>query len=331
MKYLICPFILMMVVLSGCSDASENEQKLQKEVKALQNKVDELEKEKGSIKEKEVSESDEKQQKVVIIDPQTKEEIQSLLPEDFGYGSDENKYEEEIKKLARDLARGKDEKPGYDRRMFPDKLDDEGNIIKGTPRVILEEEELVENILAASANGGSIQLPLYTTTSGYKEEDAAKLDEVLLSSYSTTFNSAVEGRTKNIELSAKAIHNVIVGEDDIFSFNTTVGPSDEEHGYQPAEEAVNGKLVMGIGGGICQTSSTLFNAIDQLAVEYVEKHHHSVTVGYVPKGRDATVSYGGLDFRFQNTIGVPILLQSKMANNTLTIEIRTSAHYAEKI
>lgn len=85
---------------------------------------------------------------------------------------------------------------------------------------------------------------------------------------------------------------------------------------------------MGIGGGICQTSSTLFNAVDQLQVEYVEKHHHSVTVGYVPEGRDATVSDGGLDFRFQNTTGVPFLIKTVVTGGAITVEVRTSTEYA---
>ncbi|WP_207222924.1 VanW family protein [Vibrio vulnificus] len=135
------------------------------------------------------------------------------------------------------------------------------------------------------------------------------------------------GRTKNIELSAEAINNIILGEGDHFSFNTTVGPSDEAHGYHPAEEAINGKLVMGIGGGICQTSSTLYNAVDKVGVSYVEKHHHSVTVGYVPKGRDATVSYGGKDFRFENTTDIPLLVKANFGNGVLTIEIRTAKKY----
>ena len=105
-------------------------------------------------------------------------------------------------------------------------------------------------------------------------------------------------------------------------------PSDEAHGYQPAQEIVNKELVMGIGGGICQTSSTLFNAVDQLAIEYVEWHHHSLTVGYVPSGRDATVSYGGKDFQFKNTAGVPLLIKAIYnPNGTLTVEMRTSTAY----
>lgn len=316
--------ISSLVGLAGCAGKTEKTAK----VEALEKKVAELEKQ-ASEKEKVNQEKKEEQKpiSVNIVDPTTKSVIKTFNPEEMGFKTDPDNYKAEIEKWAKEAARGTDTSPGYDKRMIPDRIDANGQVIKGSPRTILEETELVNKILEASVKGGEIELPLYITASGYKPEDTAHLGEVVVASYTTKFNSGVAGRTRNIELSAQAIHNVIVGTDDIFSFNTTVGPSDEAHGYQPAEEAINGKLVMGIGGGICQTSSTLFNAIDQLGVSYVEKHHHSVTVGYVPTGRDATVSYGGKDFRFQNTTGVPLLITTVFGNGTLTIEIRTAAQY----
>lgn len=190
--------------------------------------------------------------------------------------------------------------------------------------IILKESELVERILAASSTGGDVQLPLYITESGYQPEEVPDLDEVLLASYTTYFKTTQEGRNTNIELSAKMLHNVIVGSGDIFSFNTMVGPRTKDRGYQPAPEIISGEVVMGIGGGICQTSSTLFNAVDQLPIDILERHHHSLNIGYVPEGRDATVSYGSLDFRFQNTSGVPFLIQTFYGNGSITVAIRTS-------
>ncbi|RHW43611.1 hypothetical protein D1B31_01585 [Neobacillus notoginsengisoli] len=247
------------------------------------------------------------------------------------YGTNNEQYQKEIEKWASELARGNDGQPGYDQRGSLDRIDAKGNIIKGKPRIILEEAELVASVMNASAEGGDVVLPVYTTESNYEAEDAAHLGEVLVASYTTHFDGGVAGRSKNIELSANAINNVIVGVGDIFSFNTTVGPSDEAHGYQPAKEIVNKQLVMGIGGGICQTSSTLFNAVDQLGVEYVEWHHHSLNIGYVPKGRDATVSYGGKDFQFKNTSGAPVLVKTVYKRGSLTVEIRTASKYKGSI
>lgn len=317
--------------LAGCSQQSAKEKELEKKVAELEEKIEkEKVEEEKQMEEKEKEEKEKEEAKPIVvdvIDPTTNSVIKSFTPLEMGYGTDDAKYKAELEKNAREWARGTETKPGFDKRMIPDKIDANGQIIKGTPLTILDEAELVEKVIQASAKGGNVELPLYVTASGYEMDDVSHLGEVVVGKYTTYFNAAVAGRTKNIELSAEAINNVILGVGDVFSFNTTVGPSDEAHGYQPAEEIVNKKLVMGIGGGICQTSSTLFNAVDVLGVGYVEKHHHSLTVGYVPQGRDATVSYGGKDFRFENTTGVPLLLKAIMGNGSLTVEVRTSKEY----
>ncbi|WP_042355723.1 VanW family protein [Bacillus rubiinfantis] len=304
-----------LIGLVGCTE-QETVQKSVKPVKQSDTKAPE----------KQVKDEEPKPITVNVIDPQTKNIIKTFLPEEMGFNTNKDVYKLELEKWAQEVARGTDIKPGYDQRMVLDKIKD-GKIMKGKPQVILEETELVEKVIAASVSGGDVELPLYVKESGYKPEDIANLDDVVLASYTTYFNSGVIGRSKNIELSAQAINNIIVGEGDSFSFNTTVGPSDAAHGYQKAKEIVNKKMVDGIGGGICQTSSTLFNAIDQVGVKYIEKHHHSLSVGYVPAGRDATVSYGGKDFRFQNTTGVPLLIKTIYKKGKLTVQIRTSAEY----
>lgn len=306
-----------LIALSACSEKTEKELPLEK-------KATNTQKQKENAKTQKPAEQP--PVKVNVIDPETKQILKTFTPKEMGYGKDNEKYKAEIIAWAKELARGTASTPGYDSRMIPDKVDANGQIIKGKPRKILEETELAKKIIAASASGGDVELPIYTTESGYKLEEVPHLGEAVVSSFSTHFNSSVAGRTTNIELSAAAVNNVILGNQDYFSFNTTVGPSDQAHGYQPAKEAVGGKLVDGIGGGICQTSSTLYNAIDKMKVTYVEKHHHSVEVGYVPTGRDATVSFGGPDFRFQNTTGVPLLIKAYVdkSKGILTIELRTS-------
>ncbi|WP_096156411.1 VanW family protein [Bacillus sp. FJAT-45066] len=324
--------------LVGCADTATVETK----EKELQEKIAQLEKELALYKKREeerqkeekAKEEEEKEPEIPVVQithPQTNEVIEALIPIEMGYKTEDDQYKKALTNWAKALARGTDSTAGYDQRMILDKIGENGEIIKGRPQVILDEAELVEAVLQVSETGGKVQLPLYLTESGYTPDEIPTLDEVVVASYTTYFNPSVEGRTKNIELSAKAIHNVILGVGDAFSFNTTVGPSDEAHGYQPAEEINNGKIVMGIGGGICQTSSTLYNAIDILDVTYVELHNHSLEVAYVPKGRDATVSYGGLDFRFQNTTGAPLLITTHIENGALTVEIRTSKNKEKQI
>ncbi|WP_260858160.1 VanW family protein [Bacillus sp. FJAT-22090] len=264
---------------------------------------------------------------VNILDPFTLKTIKTLSPQELGYDTDFEAYKKQIEQIAYVLARGTKSEAGYDKRMVLDKMDENGSFIKGSPRIILKESELVEKILEASTTGTDVEIPLYITESKYPVEDLPHLEDVMVASYTTYFNTEDVDRNKNIELSAEAINNVVVGTGDYFSFNMLTGPRDEENGYQPAPEIINKKLVMGIGGGVCQTSSTLFNVVDQLPVEYVERNHHSLDVGYVPKGRDATVSYGTLDFRFQNTSEAPFMIKAIYGNGFLTIEVRTSKKY----
>lgn len=317
--------ICSLIGLTGCTEETTKEVTPKKQVTQPQKQTEKLPKEQPP------KEEEPKQIVVNVIDPNTKTIIKTFIPEDMGFGSDKETYKKEIAQWAKELARGTETTKGYDQRMVLDKIDVNGQIIKGKPKVILEESELVDKVMEASIVGGDIELPLYITESGYKPEDIAHLSEVVVGTFTTRFNSGVVGRSKNIELSAQAINNIIVGSGDIFSFNTTVGPSDAAHGYQKAKEIVNKKMVDGIGGGICQTSSTLFNAVDLLAVNYVEKHHHSLSVGYVPAGRDATVSYGGPDFQFKNTTGYPFLIKAIYAKGILKVEVRTSAAYQKLI
>lgn len=259
---------------------------------------------------------------VTITDPNTLKVVATISPYQLAYDTDFELYKAEVEALAKELARGTETSAGYDQPMVLDKIGEDGNIIKGTPRVILKESELVEKILAVSEQGGNVDLPLYITESNYNAADISALNEVTLASFTTYFNPADIGRSKNIELSAKALDNVIVGAGDYFSFNTMVGERTESKGYQPALEIINQEYVMGIGGGICQTSSTLFNAVDQLGVHMTERHHHSLSVGYVPAGRDATVSYGTLDFKFQNSSGRVFLIRTFYGEGKLVVEVR---------
>lgn len=262
-------------------------------------------------------------QTIKIIDPLTEKIVKEFEPDDLQFLTNIESYKQNIEKWVSEYAEI------YKKPMILDRLEDNGEVTKGKPRITIDETSLVHSILELSFSGGEVELPLIYTESDYDTKDVPYLTEVVLASYTTFFNSANTGRSKNIELSAMAINNVIVGIGDIFSFNTIVGPRDVTNGYQEAPEIIKGKLVMGIGGGICQTSSTLFNAVDRVGVKTIERHRHSKDIGYVPKGRDATVSFGGLDYQFKNTTGVPFVIKTYYHPGSLTVQIRTSQEYAE--
>ena len=268
---------------------------------------------------------------ITLIDPRTLQIVKSFSPQLLGFGVDDKFYQAKVEEIARKLARGTKDIPGYDQQMELDRVDVNGDIVKGNPGILLKESELVEKIIASSYKGEDIFLPLYLLESNYNAEDIPSMNDVTVASFTTYFSSSETGRSRNIELSANALNNIIVGDGDTFSFNTMVGERSVSKGYQPAPEIINKQLVMGIGGGICQTSSTLFNAVDQLGVKMKERHHHSLNIGYVPTGRDATVSYGTLDFKFQNNSGAPFLIRTFYSKNTLTIEIRTTHQYKDAL
>ena len=140
--------------------------------------------------------------------------------------------------------------------------------------------------------------------------------------YTTYFNPGEVSRTTNLRLAAEALDQVKIIPGQTFSFNKTVGERTEEAGYQEAYVIEGDEFVLGVGGGICQVSSTLYNAVLLSNLEIVERHTHSLPVAYVPTGKDATVAYGYLDFKFKNNTPYDLMLQSFIKNNALTIQIQ---------
>ena len=137
----------------------------------------------------------------------------------------------------------------------------------------------------------------------------------------TTYTTNVPNRNTNISLACKALTGTRVAPGAVFSFNNTLGYTSEDKGYLVAGILINGEPDTGLGGGICQVSSTLYNAVLKAGMTVVERHAHSATVGYVPKDQDATVNYGSLDFRFQNNTPNNCYLIFDYNNRSLTVSI----------
>ncbi len=143
-----------------------------------------------------------------------------------------------------------------------------------------------------------------------------------LSSFSTKFSTAPANanRNSNIQLASDSINGYILNPNESFSYNQVIlSKSNQGEGYKEAGILINGKPSTGIGGGICQVSSTLFEAAVYSGVTITERHSHSAKVGYLSPGRDATVSWGGPDLQFKNTLPVAIKIESTANNGTLTI------------
>lgn len=143
----------------------------------------------------------------------------------------------------------------------------------------------------------------------------------LIASYTTYFDPNLAGRTVNIRLAAKALDKVVIKPGKTFSFNNTVGPRTVEKGYQEAIIIENGAFVPGLGGGVCQVSSTLYNVVLMANLKVTERTKHSLPVTYVPPGKDATVAYPDIDLKFVNNSGGYLFIRTKVASSSLTIDM----------
>lgn len=153
----------------------------------------------------------------------------------------------------------------------------------------------------------------------------------LISSYTTAFNQQDINRSTNIKLAASKVNGQIVYPGATFSFNDNVGPRDKSSGFKEAMEIVDGEFVTGVGGGICQLSSTLYNAAILANLYIAERYNHSKALSYVPVGRDATVVFGILDFKFINNTASPLMIAAQVNGDQLMVGIFGQQSLAEKV
>lgn len=142
-----------------------------------------------------------------------------------------------------------------------------------------------------------------------------------LGEYTTRFSSSDVDRVTNISIAAENLNGFILMPNDIISVNKTIGPRSEDTGFKNAHVIVNDELVDGIGGGICQVSTTLYNAVLLADLKIVERTHHSIPSTYVSLGRDATISGNYKDFKFQNNTNFPIYITSKVTKSHVTFTL----------
>ena len=155
-------------------------------------------------------------------------------------------------------------------------------------------------------------------TASYLED---KYVNKIMAKYSTSFAGSSQGRCTNIALAASKINGYVLNPGQRFSYNAVVGPRTEAAGFKNAHVYVGTKVVDGIGGGICQVSSALYNAVVMADLKTVTRVNHSIPVNYVPMGRDATVSYGSIDYVFENNKSYPVSIKATIDGTMLTIAI----------
>lgn len=143
----------------------------------------------------------------------------------------------------------------------------------------------------------------------------------LLATYSTKYDASNINRATNLELACEKINDKVVLAGEIFSYNKTLGERTIAAGYKEAKVYENGEVVDGIGGGICQVSSTLYNSVLMANMEVTERRNHQFVTSYTPEGRDATVVYGMTDLKFKNTRKYAIKIKATCSNGIVTISI----------
>jgi vancomycin resistance protein YoaR len=205
-------------------------------------------------------------------------------------------------------------------------INERDEIISGKPGYKLDRETLTKKLYTYFLNHKplTLEIPTLIVHPRITGELLAEINVKRIGRYATYYNSNKSERSHNIHLAAEAINNQVIFQGEVFSFNKVVGKRTTEKGYQPAPVIIKGELYDGVGGGICQVSSTLFNAVDQAGIKIVQRYSHSRRVPYVPPGRDATVSWYGPDFTFKNQYNQPILIRAEAKNGQIVIRVYSS-------
>jgi vancomycin resistance protein YoaR len=209
-----------------------------------------------------------------------------------------------------------------------------GELIPGEEGRRLDLAEAKSSILAAwlGRGPGTLALPLeklapQTTTADLEPFRGG----CKLASFRTSLGPSDPNRVHNIALAAGAVSGVILPPGGRFSFNEIVGPRIAELGFKEAPELIQSRLVPGIGGGICQVSSTLYNVVLLAGLPIIERHNHSRPPKYVGPGRDATVVYPGKDFAFRNDKDQALLLLARLDGGWLEVSLIGQEPLAEQV
>lgn len=153
-----------------------------------------------------------------------------------------------------------------------------------------------------------------------KKDESKKETEI--ASFTTKIYTKDSGRQNNLTLACSSLNDTIVENGKTFSFSKTVGRATSGKGYKKADVFRNGDIVEALGGGLCQVSTTLYNAVLKIPeLKVTERHPHSNKVTYIKSGRDAAVSYGAQDFKFVNNTGNTLKIKASNTKNNVTVKL----------
>lgn len=194
------------------------------------------------------------------------------------------------------------------------------SITEGKDGFFLKDEELIELLDNNMDELGDVTIPIEIKKPSITKDLLSRINGVI-GQFSTSFGGSSSGRIENIRLSAGKVSDVVILPGDQVSFNESMGSINSASGFKEAPVIVNGELEPGFGGGICQTSTTLYNALLLADVDIAERHPHSIPINYVPKGTDGAVASGYKDLKYKNDFDFPIYIRSSVSGSNMTFYI----------
>ena len=202
---------------------------------------------------------------------------------------------------------------------YYEKIDGKIVVHPDKPQVDLYKADLVS---AIKSHGKEVKIKV---TAKRAEITTEILEEKLfkeeISTFSSRYSESNVSRSTNVKLASQRINGIELMPGEIFSYDKTIGSRTAENGFKMAGVYINNKQELGIGGGICQVSSTLYAATLYANFEIVERVSHSLPVSYMPDGMDATISEGYIDFRFKNTSDYPVKIVATASNGTMKVSL----------
>lgn len=199
-------------------------------------------------------------------------------------------------------------------------------VVDGTPGIELDVELSIDTIyeyLTGEWDHNPCRIELNVAVSNPKgsAEELSAIESVL-GTYTTSYSTSGASRSKNVETGVSLINGTVLYPGETFSTYELVAPFTEANGYMMADSYSNGKVVKSLGGGICQVSTTLYNAVLLAELEVTERHNHSMIVSYVSPSADAAIAESaGKDFQFVNNYDYPIYIEGITANKKITFNI----------
>lgn len=216
------------------------------------------------------------------------------------------------------------------------KMSDSGGftIMPGQNGSKLEKDALIKEISDQIGSNVDSEIKVkakYDSVSASITKDKLSSINAMISSFSTEFASRSSAeRANNIAIATKSINGTLLMPGDVFSFNNTVGQRTAAKGYLQAPVIIDNKVDSDFGGGICQVSSTLYNAMLRADIRATERVHHTLPSSYVSLGMDATVDFGNIDYKFKNTLSYPIYIQSYTSGGNICFNIFSNSSLKSK-